>query len=241
MKIISGMHRSGTSLVTRLFHETGADLGDSGTFYRSDKWNPDGYYEQTDIHSINIPLINGPFGKLSYFRLPSTRTILKRAGKHADAIKDCAAKYSDCVVKETRFCLTLPAWLKYGTEVPGILICLRDPVQVAESLRKRNHISLSLGYRLWVTHNERILEHAGEIPVHFVYYMNLLQADTFVPEVAAAMNFFDFDPGEAKLLELRDHCVDPKRSPHLRTDVEYPERVRELWSELQRRHREQTK
>ena len=27
MKIISGMHRSGTSLVARLFYESGADMG----------------------------------------------------------------------------------------------------------------------------------------------------------------------------------------------------------------------
>ncbi len=62
MKIISGMHRSGTSLVARLFFEGGANMGNPLEFYRSDKWNTDGYFEQPDIHSINMPLINGPGG-----------------------------------------------------------------------------------------------------------------------------------------------------------------------------------
>ena len=67
MKLIAGMHRSGTSLVARLAFELGADFGDPETFYRPDRWNPDGYFEQIDIHAINMPLINGPLWKFSLF------------------------------------------------------------------------------------------------------------------------------------------------------------------------------
>ena len=111
MRIITGMHRSGTSLVARLFHESGADLGDVRTFYPPDKWNPDGYYEQLDVHDINIPLINGALGKLSYFCLPSSKTILRRARPSAMdcKIRNAIAQYQNRFVKETRFCLTLPA------------------------------------------------------------------------------------------------------------------------------------
>ena len=73
MRIITGMHRSGTSLVARLFYEFGADMGTPEYFYRPDKWNPEGYFEQPDIHAINMPLINGPWWKLAYFWLPSTK------------------------------------------------------------------------------------------------------------------------------------------------------------------------
>ena len=66
MHIITGMHRSGTSLVARIFHLMGANLGDEDTFYQPDMWNPEGYFEQPDIHSINMPLVNGIFWKFSY-------------------------------------------------------------------------------------------------------------------------------------------------------------------------------
>ena len=102
MRIISGMHRSGTSLVARLFFEAGADLGDPATFYPPDRWNPGGYFEQPAIHAINMPLINGPFWKFAYFRLPSTRTILRRARRKSDAIAAAALAYRGRVVKETR-------------------------------------------------------------------------------------------------------------------------------------------
>ena len=42
MKIITGMHRSGTSLVAQIAHRAGAEMGDPETFYRPDRWNPDG-------------------------------------------------------------------------------------------------------------------------------------------------------------------------------------------------------
>ena len=174
MKIITGMHRSGTSMMARLCFEAGGDLGDPNTFYRADKWNVDGYYEQPEIHQINMPLVNGPWGKLSYFRLPSTATILKRSDAKADEIRSVSAKYQGKIVKETRYCLTLPGWLKHGANIENILVCLRSPIQVAKSIQKRNKTLLRHGLELWYIHNQRLLENLDNIPVWFVSYMHLL-------------------------------------------------------------------
>ena len=59
------------------FMEAGADLGDPETFYPSDRWNRDGYCEQSEILAVNMPLVSGPWGKLAFLKLPSTETILK--------------------------------------------------------------------------------------------------------------------------------------------------------------------
>ncbi|MCZ7545119.1 MAG: hypothetical protein M5R40_17055 [Anaerolineae bacterium] len=77
MRIISGMHRSGTSLMGQLLHAVGIDMGTPDTFFPADRWNPDGYYEQRDIIRVNKALVRGPFWKFAYFRLPSTETILE--------------------------------------------------------------------------------------------------------------------------------------------------------------------
>ncbi len=136
MKLILGMHRSGTSLMARLAMEAGGDLGDPNTFYSGDKWNPDGYFEQVDIHKVNMPLINGPWGKFAYFKLPSTETILSRSEKLASLIAEYGKKYEGKVIKETRFCLTLPAWQKHGANIEKVLVCLRHPSEVAGSIKK---------------------------------------------------------------------------------------------------------
>ena len=239
MRIITGMHRSGTSLVARLFYEAGADMGNPETFYRPDKWNPEGYFEQPDIHAINMPLINGPWGRFAYFRLPSTRTIMKRAEKRADQIKQTAARYRGKVVKETRFCLTLPAWLKHGAQVDNILVCLRDPIQVARSIQKRGFTTIRHGLNLWYIHNSRLLENAKGIPMWFVYYDNFLNDRFSLREIKCTYCFLGYDFTNDELEELRKKCVKPQMNHNPERAASYPPRIGLLWEELLRRHERQ--
>lgn len=240
MKLITGMHRSGTSLVARLFYEAGANMGDPETFYRPDQWNPDGYYEQPDIHAINMPLINGNLWKFAYFWLPSTRTIMKRSPRFREMIQVTASKYDDSIVKETRFSLTLPAWLEYGTEVDRILVCLREPIQVAKSIQKRNHTLIRHGLWLWEVHNQRLLENVPDtIPVWYLNYHNLLNPDTYVNELGQAFQFMGLQMSDDRVLELLQMCVKPKMNHHKNAVTQYPEHIETLWTTLQDKYHQQ--
>ncbi len=236
MKIISGMHRSGTSLVARLFSEAGADMGNPEHFYRPDKWNPDGYFEQPEIHAINMPLISGPWWKFAYFSLPSDNTIMRRAEKFADQIEQTGARYKGKVVKETRFCLTLPAWLRYGPEVDGILVCLREPIQVARSIQKRNFTTIKHALKLWHIHNTRLLENAEGIPFWFVRYSCVLNQSLFLREMRSAFDFFGIEIPVDSLEKLRTKCVRPEMNHHPGEPARYPAEVEALWEQLQKRH-----
>jgi hypothetical protein len=233
MRIITGMHRSGTSLVARLFYEAGATMGNPDTFYHSDKWNPDGYFEQPDIHSINMPLINGHLWKFAYFWLPSTQTILKRARSHREAIQLMAQKYDDAILKETRFSLTLPAWLEYNTKVDRVLVCLREPIQVASSIQKRNYSPLRHGLWLWRIHNQRLLDNVPiDTPVWYLNYHNLLNKDTYVDELRRAFEFMGVDLPESRIKELLQSCVKPSMNHHTSATVTYPPNIDILWNQL---------
>ncbi len=240
MKIITGMHRSGTSLVARLFFEAGADMGDPDSFYRPDKWNPDGYFEQPDIHSINMPLVNGPFWKFSYFWLPSEESIMKRAARKSKLIHETALLYNDKIIKETRFCLTLPAWQKYGEKIDKIIVCLRDPEQVAQSLKRRNKITLSRAYSLWIEHNQRLLENTENMPLWFLYYGDLVHQNRFKKEMIPAFQFFEIEVQEEKLGKLASLIVTPKPISG-KIEPDYPEPVRRLWDTLLALHTKQFK
>ncbi len=239
MKIITGMHRSGTSLVARLLFEAGADLGPPETLYAGDKWNPDGYYEQPDIHAVNMPLINGMFWKFAYFWLPSTATIMRRARRRAKQIRSTATAYGGKVIKETRFCLTLPAWLEHGAQVDGLLVCLREPFAVASSIKKRNRVPLSIGYRLWLTHNQRLLAAAGELPMSFVRYDHLLDEERYAGETDRALRFFGLERPSAEIEQLGKRCV-KRWYNHAPPDAErHPPEVAALWRDLRDRHASQ--
>ena len=241
MRIITGMHRSGTSLVTRTFHHLGANLGDESTFYRPDKWNPEGYFEQPDIHRINMPLVNGIFWKFSYFYLPSTSTILRRGRKMSDLIRKTYRKYDNVLVKETRFCLTMPAWLAAGAQFEKVIICLRHPYEIARSIQRRNHTLLSHGYYLFNEHNQRILKHVEQAgsQVWFVSYANLLNRERAAHEIGAALDFMELEYAPDVLNDFLDEAIREPLNKKGALKVQLPQRTEFLWQELVEKHKSQ--
>lgn len=239
MLIITGMHRSGTSLVARLFFKAGADMGDPSRFYPGDRWNPDGYYEQPDVHSVNMPLIHGRWGRLAYLSLPTTATILVRADRLGDSIRSLAAHYQDKVVKDARFCLTLPAWAAQGAAIRGVVVCLRHPHSVVESIRKRNHVPRWYAYRLWRMHLERLLENVESLPTWYVRYESLLNADRFPDELQGALEFSGLDAPSAALKNLQAMVVRPELDHSANQLTASPADVELLWNRLLAAHAKQ--
>jgi len=240
MKIISGMHRSGSSLVAQLFFEADADFGNPDTFYDADKWNPNGYFEQNEILNINMSLINGIWGKAAYLFPPSTSTILKRAQRYSGSIRKINEKYDKKIIKENRFCLTLPAWQAYDANIYKILICFRDPIQVASSLQKRNKIPLWLGYSLWQRHYQLLLKFTQNIPKKFIYYKNLLDSSTCFNEVSTAFHFFDIELSNEKLMEICHKTIKQDMNHGPIEETIYPENIASSWNSLLKMHSEQT-
>ena len=232
MKLITGMHRSGTSITARLFYEAGADMGDPDKFYPGDKWNPDGYFEQPKFHSVNMPLINGPWGKLSYFRLPSEKTIIRRARKFSKIIPEIAKEYKGKVVKETRFCLTFPAWKAYGTDINKVLINIREPIQVANSLKKRNHIPVRIGLKLWYEHNSRILKYTENVPRMILNYNDLLDSERSFSELKRALIFMEIDIPDIKITTILKTFVKPSMNHNIASNFNYDKRIGSLWNRI---------
>ncbi len=233
MLLITGMHRSGTSITARLFFEAGADMGDPDCFYPGDRWNPDGYFEQPEFHSVNMPLINGPWGKFSYFCLPSEKTILNRAIKYSDRIPLIAEKYRDKIVKETRFCLTYPAWKQYGTEFQKVLINIREPIQVAYSLKKRNHIPIRTGLKLWFEHNNRILKYTENTPRKILNYNKLLSSDLSFSEFKQALIFLEVNIPDGDIANILRTFVKPSMNHNPVSNYNYNKQTGNLWEKIQ--------
>lgn len=240
MHVICGMHRSGTSLVAKLFHDAGADMGDSRTFHASDRWNPDGYYEQHDIIALNIALLNGAWGKLAYMWLPRNATILRRGNAYTERIAQCGQAYADKIVKENRFCLTLPAWRANGGDVRKVLICLREPANVASSLRLRNRPPLWYAFRLWYAHLSRLLENCAGLDMWYVRYENLLDPASNLAEATGALGFLGVDLSRRDVKALLGATIKRQLSnPSSSQSIKYPHDVQTLWFDLQQRHARQ--
>lgn len=230
--MVTGMHRSGTSLVARLFHEAGADLGDPNGFIAPDRWNPDGYFEQTDVVDLNRRLIHGCFGKFAYFAPPSETTILRRAGRISGEIESIASKRRNHIVKDCRFCLTLPAWRKHGADLKAALVCIRDPWEVARSLRRRNKITMLLGYKLWFLHYTRLMGAIRGLPSHFALYGNFLNLDLAEDEVRRTCAFCNVQVDQTTI-DRFIRSVKPRRDAEdEKSRRKLPEDVARMWDNL---------
>lgn len=166
MIVVTGMHRSGTSLVCRLLAQLGVSFGDPAQHYPADRWNPDGYYEDRAVMDLNSRIVTGwprnrsrlaAFAaKLAYLRMPGDAAIARRAARQQTALRALAARFRDGAVKDPRFCLTLRFWLD-AAAVSHVVVCLRHPAAVVASLARRDRLPPALAARFFAWHVDRLL------------------------------------------------------------------------------------
>jgi hypothetical protein len=158
---IAGMHRSGTSMVARLLNRAGMYLGDEADLIPASPENPDGYWEHAEFVDLNEALLHELGGGWDcpvtlppdWQALDCLEPLRTRAGQLIDAFEG----HESWGWKDPRTSLVLPFWraLAPGTQV---VLCLRHPLEVALSLRRRGMSSYSLSLSLWETYNRQVVE-----------------------------------------------------------------------------------
>jgi hypothetical protein len=166
--IVLGMHRSGTSLTTRLINLMGAYFAPKNLWLEANADNPKGFWERTDVLAINRGLMQAN-GCLWYrvdrwddsgINIPAPLA----AGMSATLSELNAHK--PWVLKDPRLCITLPCWLPHLT-APVAVITSRNPLEIARSLELRNGMPIEYGLALWEYHAAGIIRHAHHLPKIF--------------------------------------------------------------------------
>jgi hypothetical protein len=173
---IAGMHRSGTSMVTRLLNLCGVYLGQESDFLLPGVDNSEGYWENAQFMSINNKLLselNGgwdypPKVSLNWFTSNKLSPIRSEA---LELIQQFSA-YKLWGWKDPRNSLTFSFW---NDLIPSmkVIICVRNPLEVFHSLWKRNYFSSALALSLWFEYNQRILSESqpqNRIITHYESY-----------------------------------------------------------------------
>ncbi len=156
---IAGAHRSGTSMLTRLLHRCGLDLGPESDLMPAAADNPDGFWENLRFVQLNDEILNGvgaawdlPPWQEETFNRASLQPMRAKAQLLIEPFRDKPV----WGWKDPRNCLTLPFWRSL---LPGFktIVMVRNPLEVAYSMHKRNGTSYALGLRLWEIYNRRLL------------------------------------------------------------------------------------
>ena len=160
---ITGMHRSGTSMITRGLHESGLHLigGSADALLEAADDNPEGFWENKAIVACNDDLLEAAGG--SWDNPPKLLPMAVDDPRLAEVVEPATAALAGLAenerwgFKDPRLCLTAAFWLDLQPDL-RFVICVRNPLEVALSLKRRNQNSYSLGLALWERYYQSVLE-----------------------------------------------------------------------------------
>ncbi|MEE9161427.1 MAG: tetratricopeptide repeat protein [Candidatus Neomarinimicrobiota bacterium] len=184
MVCITGMHRSGTSMVTRLLNICGLYLGPQDRMLPALADNPAGFWEDRAAVAINEAILSALGAGWDYLPpdLKPGWELDPALDQHREKARDLVATFAGKELwgwKDPRFCLTLPFWKPLLPD-HRVVVCLRHPLAVADSLIRRNGHSAALGLHLWLEHYRLLLKHTDpgrRVVTHYDSYFPAPQGE----------------------------------------------------------------
>lgn len=217
--IVLGMHRSGTSAVTRGLKVFGVDVGKDLLPPAED--NTKGFWEHRGINQLNMELLDRLGVMWSSLR-PELLEDAEHRGAEQRELLDSYKETAKNVLaehirqntifgfKDPRVCRLLPFWQEVCAALDvqdKYVICLRHPMSVAASLEKRNAFRRAQSYVMWIEHLLPAVDLTKDKPRVVVDYDLLLQNPA--REIERMGKALDLTPLEDELALFSKDFLDP--------------------------------
>jgi hypothetical protein len=202
---VLGMHRSGTSVATRLASLVGLALCQPDDLLAGFAGNPRGHWESKSLVSLNNRLLAELDG--SWFSPPALEReevslLLDRHASRALAVLRLAHPRRPFVWKDPRTCLLMPFWSKVLAHRTAYVMVARHPSEVSESLERRNGFAPSYSLALWERYTRLGLAGCAGAPTMLCTYDEVLadpvawceQLVTFLRDVGLELPAVDGTP-----------------------------------------------
>jgi len=191
--VILGMARSGTSAVTQMFVSCGFFVARDEDLMPATEDNAGGYWENTCLHRVNEEILSQLSGSwldpplpdvqlaAREWAVPALQTEVERILEQADG--------SPVALKDPRIGVMTPIWGPIIADRFHSLVVVRDPVEIALSLNRRDGTPLALGLAAWELHTSVLLDYLEGKPVTVAPYARLIEDVSLAPlivEQAAA-------------------------------------------------------
>jgi hypothetical protein len=201
---IAGMGRSGTSMTTKLLHLCGLYLGAESDLLPADPSNADGYWENRKFMVFNDALLNelgGAWDCPPFWPTGNNEERLAPFRAKADELVREFNAWPFWGWKDPRNSLTLPFWQSIFPDLK-VVVCVRNPLEVARSLERRQMFSYALSVSLWTIYNQRILAVVPperRIITHYDSYFHDPRE-----EIRRVLQFLGVTISEATLMRCQD-------------------------------------
>jgi hypothetical protein len=179
--VVIGMHRSGTSALTRVLSLCG--LATPRALISPARDNPQGFWESRLIKTLDEDALR-ELGQSWWTIEPISNESLeqRRFDRHralaGRILNDEFRDGVDIVLKDPRLCRLLPLWQPILAERcahVAYAMIMRDPLEVAESLRRRNGLDHQYGLLLWTRYVLDAERHSRGHPRTYISFAALLQ------------------------------------------------------------------
>ncbi|HWB54184.1 MAG TPA: glycosyltransferase [Tepidisphaeraceae bacterium] len=178
--LILGMHRSGTSVVTRLLNLLGADLGQNLLGCAAE--NQTGFWESEPLVNLHNELLTSAGTSwddisrfpASWYGSPDAPEFQQRIVK---LLQQDFSKSRMFAVKDPRICKLITLWrrvLKDFGARPVIVLPVRNPLEVAASLKERNGFLPAKSMLLWLRYVVDAEQQTRDLPRSVVTYHQVL-------------------------------------------------------------------
>lgn len=158
--LVLGMHRSGTSAVTRVLAALGLDPG-TDPLMEATVDNPTGHFEVGRLTGFDDEVLDAVGGRWAAPPPPDPDALAALAatdlGDRARAMTDEIFARPGWVWKDPRVALLLPFWRRVLDPEPAAVVVIRNPLAVARSLNARDGIALEYGLALWERYTRTLL------------------------------------------------------------------------------------
>src|SRR6188472_2995829 len=203
-------------MVTRLLHGCGLYLGSKDALMPPQADNPDGFWEHLGFVALNDELLEALGG--AWDLPPKSNENLSNERLHPLRMKArlLIESFQPAQIwgwKDPRNSLTLSFWEELLPNLKTLII-VRNPLEVAYSMRKRNGTSYAFGLRLWEIYNRRLIEAAGKPDRLFTHY-DLFFEDA-EKELQRVANFIGLS--DAKIRSTAELVATKRRHTHFTID-----------------------
>ncbi|MHB8253075.1 MAG: glycosyltransferase [Acidiferrobacter sp.] len=157
--VVLGMHRSGTSAITRGLQVLGVDIG-SRMMPAVEGDNVKGYWEDIDLNALNIEMLNaigGDWHQVSALSRDDFVALRERGYllRAVDLLREKVCNIPIFGFKDPRVAKLLPFWKAVFDHCQfnvAYVVAIRNPLSVAKSLAKRGGIDAEKSYLMWLGH-----------------------------------------------------------------------------------------
>lgn len=220
--LVCGMHRSGTSMTTRLLNLLGIALSDQllGVHTPAGMSNPKGHWEDLRAMAAHQRILRAAIGLRTQWEWMHAVAVAPDdvAPEDIELLSNIANRNQQIGrwgIKDPRVSLLLPLWLRVVPDA-CIVLCVRNPLAVARSLYKRDVLPVVDSLRMWAGYNERILESASsrEERMLVVHYDNLIS--DLQPQLERIARFLALDQPTGEQRSACEAFVDDRLRHHTR-------------------------